>query len=406
MLFWIGLEMIEFCYQDTIGDYLVPNGTPPLILKKMKEMDNPSEVFDNGGYQDDLKLEIGISTFRHIMALLDHAKVEYRECSVSERLTEDYLLPIALFGSANGAIGIPNGQMVCEFTKTFSSKTLNHIKSKKCKVLLDHVNEGLPYNKEWCKRLHAVLDNSDLPRDSFYFFTGNNKFKENYEKDFEGELVNVIESTFFETYTKDYCNSNLLNNEVFSSHRRNKHFLSLNRSPRLHRSKMFEYLKEKDLLKYGYVSYIDEGYYVDGELTTNAKDNQAGAFIEREYFENSYLNIVTETWFYEKSLFLTEKIFKPIIYHQPFLLLSGYNSLKLFKDLGYKTFDKIISESYDNEKDDDKRFDMVMSEVNRLSKMSIDKVHDMYLSVKDILEYNYNHFLSEHDVMGTKFFKQ
>ena len=51
MLFWIGLEMIEFCYQDTIGDYLVPNGTPPLILKKMKEMDNPSEVFDNGGYQ-------------------------------------------------------------------------------------------------------------------------------------------------------------------------------------------------------------------------------------------------------------------------------------------------------------------------------------------------------------------
>ena len=44
MLFWIGLEMIEFCYQDTIGDYLVPNGTPPLILKKMKEMDNPSEA--------------------------------------------------------------------------------------------------------------------------------------------------------------------------------------------------------------------------------------------------------------------------------------------------------------------------------------------------------------------------
>ena len=29
--------MIELCYQDTIDDYLVPNGTPPLILKKMKE---------------------------------------------------------------------------------------------------------------------------------------------------------------------------------------------------------------------------------------------------------------------------------------------------------------------------------------------------------------------------------
>jgi len=398
--------MIEFCYQDTIGDYLVPNGTPPLILKKMKEMDNPSEVFDEGGYQDDLKLEIGVSTFRHIMALLDHAKVEYRECSVSERLTEDYLLPIPLFGAANGVMGIPNGQIVCEFTKTFSSKTLEHIKSKKCKVLLDHVNEGLPYNKEWCEHLHNILDDSDLPRDSFYFFTGNNTFKENYEKDFDGELVNIVECTFFEIYTKDYCNSSSLNNEVFSSHRRSKHFLSLNRSPRLHRGKMFNYLKKNNLLKYGYVSYIDENYYVDGELTTNAEDNQAGAFIEREYFENSYFNIVTETWFYEKSLFLTEKIFKSVIYHQPFLLLSGYHSLKLFKELGYKTFDSIIDESYDDIKDDEIRFSMIMDQINRLSKMTIDEVHDMYLSVKDILEYNYDHLLSEHDVMGIEFFNQ
>ncbi len=398
--------MIELCYQDTIDDYLVPNGTPPLILKKMKEMDNPAGVFDEGGYQDDLKLEIGVSTFRHIMALLDHAKVEYRECSVSERLTENYLLPIALFGAANGVVGIPNGQIVCEFTKTFSSKTLEHIKSKKCKVLLDHVNEGLPYNKEWCEHLHNILDDSDLPRDSFYFFTGNNTFKENYEKDFDGELVNIVECTFFETYTKDYCNSSFLNNEVFSSHRRSKHFLSLNRSPRLHRGKMFNYLKKNNLLKYGYVSYIDENYYVDGELTTNAEDNQAGAFIEREYFENSYFNIVTETWFYEKSLFLTEKIFKSVIYHQPFLLLSGYHSLKLFKELGYKTFDSIIDESYDDIKDDEIRFSMIMDQITRLSKMTIDEVHDMYLSVKGILEYNYDHLLSEHDVMGIEFFNQ
>jgi hypothetical protein len=80
--------------------------------------------------------------------------------------------------------------------------------------------------------------------------------------------------------------------------------------------------------------------------------------------------------------------------------------LKLFKDLGYKTFDKIIDESYDEEIDNDKRFFMILDEINSLSKMSIDEVHDMYLSVKDILEYNYDHFLSEHDVMGMEFFKQ
>jgi hypothetical protein len=80
--------------------------------------------------------------------------------------------------------------------------------------------------------------------------------------------------------------------------------------------------------------------------------------------------------------------------------------LKLFKDLGYKTFDKIIDESYDDEKDDEIRFLMIMDEINSLSKMSIDEVHDMYLSVKGTLEHNYNHFLSEHEVIGTEFFKQ
>jgi len=396
--------MIEFCYQDKIDDYFVPNGIPPFIVDKMKKMKTPLKVFDNGGFQEELQLEIGVSIFKHIKALLEHSDIKYRECLVLERTTEDYLLPIALFGAANGAIGIPNGQMVCEFTKTFSSKTLEDIKSKKCKVLLDHVNEGLPYNKEWCKKLHDVLDDSDLPRDYFYFFTGNNTFKENYEKDFEGKLVNVVECTYFETYTKDYCNLSLLNNEVFSSHERSKHFLSLNRSPRLHRSKMFDYLKEKDLLKYGYISYIDEGYYVDGELTTSEEDNQAGTFIEREYFDDSYLNIVTETWFYEKSLFLTEKIFKSVIYQQPFLLFGGYNSLKLFKDLGYKTFSRIFDESYDDEEDNDKRFEMICNEINRIGKMPISDIHEMYLSVRDILEYNYKHFLNKKQIDYSELF--
>jgi hypothetical protein len=88
------------------------------------------------------------------------------------------------------------------------------------------------------------------------------------------------------------------------------------------------------------------------------------------------------------------------------LLLSGYHSLKLFKELGYKTFDSIIDESYDDIKDDEIRFSMIMDQINRLSKMTIDEVHDMYLSVKDILEYNYDHLLSEHDVMGIEFFNQ
>jgi hypothetical protein len=390
--------MIEFCYQGKIDDFFIPNGTPPFIVDKMKKMKNPLKVFENGCFQEDLKLEIGVSTLRHIKALLEHGNVEYRECLISERINKNYLLPIAVFGSANGIVGISNGQIDCEFTKTFTDKVLVDIRNGKCKVLLDNVSEGLPYDKNWCEKIHEVIDSSNLSRSSIYFFTGNNVFKQNYIQDFN-DTMNILETqTFFESQTKDYCNNNFLYNEKFKSHKRHKYFLSLNRSPRLHRSKLFDYLKENDLLEYGYVSFVWRDYFVDSELTTSAEDNQAGAFIEREYFEDSYFNIVTETWFYEKSLFLTEKIFKSIIYFQPFLLFGGAHSLKLFRDLGYKTFDKIIDESYDDEENNDKRFNMVISELNRLCKIPIEEIHDMYLSVRDILEHNYNHFLLDKEI--------
>mgnify|MGYP007026276387 FL=1 len=62
--------MIEFCYQEKINNYFVPNGTPPFIVDKMKKMKTPLKVFDNGGFQEELQLEIGVSTFKHIIELL------------------------------------------------------------------------------------------------------------------------------------------------------------------------------------------------------------------------------------------------------------------------------------------------------------------------------------------------
>ena len=103
-------------------------------------------------------------------------------------------------------------------------------------------------------------------------------------------------------------------------------------------------------------------------------------------------------------MLLTEKIFKSVIYFQPFLLFGGYNSLKLLKDLGYKTFSRIFDESYDDEEDNDKRFEMICNEINRIGKIPISDIHEMYLSVEDILEYNYKHFLTKKQIDYGKLF--
>ncbi len=64
------------------------------------------------------------------------------------------------------------------------------------------------------------------------------------------------------------------------------------------------------------------------------------------------------------------------------------------KNLGFKTFDKWIDESYDNESNTNKRFELAYSEVKRLSEMDIDEIHELYYEMFDVLEHNFNRLVS------------
>ena len=72
--------------------------------------------------------------------------------------------------------------------------------------------------------------------------------------------------------------------------------------------------------------------------------------INRLDYNNDTLNVdalwhvVTETVFYYDKLHLTEKIFKPIVSKQPFMLLAAPGNLAYLKRYGFKTFDGIIDE--------------------------------------------------------------
>ena len=50
-----------------------------------------------------------------------------------------------------------------------------------------------------------------------------------------------------------------------------------------------------------------------------------------------------------------------------------------------------IDESYDLEYHDGKRFEMLCNEIKRLSEISLDEIHNWYISIIPILEYNRNH---------------
>jgi hypothetical protein len=108
---------------------------------------------------------------------------------------------------------------------------------------------------------------------------------------------------------------------------------------------------------------------------------------KKELYLDSYIHIITETNF-KKDIFPTEKLINPMVVLQPFILFGAPNYLKYIKSLGFKTFDGFIDESYDNEFDDGKRFQMLCNELKRLSNLSLDEIHNWYISIIPILKYN------------------
>lgn len=123
------------------------------------------------------------------------------------------------------------------------------------------------------------------------------------------------------------------------------------------------------------------------------------------YHENSYFSVVTETIFrpyhpedsllhYCNTLFLSEKIYKPIAFKHPFILLGWQGSMKCLRERGYKTFHPFIDESYDDEEDHNKRFAMIIEEVKRLEKFTVDQWIEWQHNIKSIVEYNYKYLLN------------
>jgi hypothetical protein len=121
-----------------------------------------------------------------------------------------------------------------------------------------------------------------------------------------------------------------------------------------------------------------------------------------QYTNESYFSIVTETVFYHEEtnrpgkdsslngIRFGEKIYKPMAYKHPFILLGFTGSLRFLRYFGFKTFHPFINENYDLIDDDNDRMIAIVNEINRLSKLSASEWIEWQNNVKDIVEHNFN----------------
>jgi hypothetical protein len=110
---------------------------------------------------------------------------------------------------------------------------------------------------------------------------------------------------------------------------------------------------------------------------------------------DAFWHIVTETVFYYDKLHLTEKIFKPIVSKQPFMLLAAPGNLAYLKSYGFKTFDSVIDESYDNIQDNDLRTEAIVRQLHWYCNLTPDEKTDIIRQLEPVIQHNFNHFYGE-----------
>ena len=109
-----------------------------------------------------------------------------------------------------------------------------------------------------------------------------------------------------------------------------------------------------------------------------------------DIYKSSYISLVTETFFYEDDYIITEKVYKPIIHYHPFIVLGSPYTLKHMRSIGFKTFGDFWDESYDEEENNDTRFEKVFNLLMKFDKMPIEELHKLYIDMISTLKYNYD----------------
>ena len=122
------------------------------------------------------------------------------------------------------------------------------------------------------------------------------------------------------------------------------------------------------------------------------KENHVWTMFKQTYL-NTWFSLITETAYNEEhqtSCFISEKIFKPMLCHQPFVVVGHPDTLMYLKQQGFKTFDQWWDESYDSISNPTDRMQSIVELCINLVNKTDTEWLEIYKDMRSVLEHNYN----------------
>jgi hypothetical protein len=171
-------------------------------------------------------------------------------------------------------------------------------------------------------------------------------------------------------------------------------FLYLNKTMRGHRQKLFDSVET--LMENSIYTNWDKGIKLPAEYELPWAQNYPGYGKDQDIYEKPYndtkYSLVSETNDTNNEVFMTEKIWKPIIAQQVFIVHGNYLYLQKLREIGFKTFSNHFDESYDLERNKDKRIDNI---VNTCRDLLARNWQDIYLQTQSLRKHNHDLFFNK-----------
>jgi hypothetical protein len=150
-------------------------------------------------------------------------------------------------------------------------------------------------------------------------------------------------------------------------------------------------LENKIILRHGYKDFILPQTITEGHGASLTKYKDWGCLLSTiipiDIFNQSSYSIIGETEWANTHFFLTEKTAKCLMARRLFVMFSGQYWLRTFKELGFRTFNNVIDESYDDIENSFERWAKAYAQVKYLCTLDQTEVLN---EICPILEYNYD----------------
>ncbi len=175
-------------------------------------------------------------------------------------------------------------------------------------------------------------------------------------------------------------------------------FLYLNKTTRPHREQLYNQLDSTDVLDNSLYTFRDKGIMMPQEYELPGIKTEEYPRIgkDQDIFSKPYndtkFSLISETNDNDYEVFMTEKIWKPIIAEHVFVVHGNYLYLQKLREMGFKTFSKYFDEGYDLELDRSKR---VIKIVDLCKDLKSKNWQDIYLQTQALRKHNRDTFFNK-----------